>query len=106
MRDQSTLRVGSLVIAQRTTGVCDAGERGVCYERYTLDNRPGWSILFESGRHDGFNPDEVALILKVTGEVCPEVADYEFTSVMRLMSDFRRSRFAAAFPPERRASAQ
>jgi hypothetical protein len=100
MNDRLTLRVGSLVIARRTTGVCDAGERGVCYERYTLDNRPGCSILFESGRHDGFNPDEVALILEVTGEVCPEVADYQFQSVMRLMSDYRRARFAPAFPPE------
>jgi hypothetical protein len=100
MNDRLTLRVGSLVTAQRTTAVCDAGERGVCYERYTLDNRPGWSILFESGRHDGFSPEEVALILEITGEVCPEVADYVFQSVMRLMSDYRRARFAPAFPSE------
>ena len=100
MNDRLTLRVGSLVIARRTTGVCDAGERGVCYEEYTLENRPGWSFIFESGRHDGFSPEEVALILEDTGDICREVADYEFTSVMRLMSDFRRGRFAAAFPPE------
>lgn len=104
MSESLNLAVGSRVIAQRTTGVCDAGERGVCYEAYTLGNRPGWSFLFESGRHDGFSPDDVALILEVTGEVCPDVADYEFQSVMRLMANFRRGRFAPAFPPERRAT--
>ena len=42
MSDKSTLRVGSLAIAKRTTGVCDAGERGVCYEEYTLpDGKDG-----------------------------------------------------------------
>ena len=35
------------------------GEHGVCYEECTFGHRPGWSILFESGRHDGFSPDEV-----------------------------------------------
>lgn len=100
MNDRLTLRVGGLVVAKQSTAVCDAGERGVCYERYTLDKRPGWSILFESGRHDGFSSEEVALMLEITGEVCPAVADYEFTSVMRLMSDFHHGRFGAAFPPE------
>jgi hypothetical protein len=95
------LRVGSLVIAKRTTGVCDAGERGVCYEEYTLQGRPGWSFIFEKGRHDGFSPDEVELILELTGDLCPDVADYEFRSVLRLMADYRRGRFAPAFPPVR-----
>ena len=104
MRELPNLAVGSLVIAKRTTGVCDAGERGVCYEEYTLQGRPGWSFLFESGRHDGFSPDEVELILELTGDLCPDVAAYEFRSVPRLMADFRRGRFAPAFPPVRRAS--
>ena len=71
---------------------------------YTLGNQPGWSFLFESGRHDGFSPDEVELMLKITGDLCPDVADYAFQSVMRLMADFRRGRFAPAFLPERRAT--
>lgn len=108
-QDIANLQVGSLVIARRTTGVCDAGERGVCYEAYTLPDgkggrRPGWSFLFESGRHDGFSPDEVELILEITGEVCPDVADYEFQSAIRLMADFQRRRFAPAFQPELRAT--
>jgi hypothetical protein len=47
-------------------------------------------FLFEQGRYDGFSPDEVELILEVTGEICPDVADYEFTSVLRLRADFPR----------------
>jgi hypothetical protein len=85
------------------------GERGVCDEAYTLpdgkgDRQPDWSFIFESGRHDGFSPDEVELILEITGELCPDVADYEFTRVLRLISDFQRGRFAPAFQPERRAT--
>ena len=109
MRERPNRTVGSRVIAKRTTGVCDVGERGVCYEAYTLPDgkggrRPGWSFLFEQGRHDGFSPDEVELMLEITGELCPDVADYEFTSVLCLISDFHRGRFAPAFQPEQRAT--
>ena len=92
-----------------------ARERGVCDEAYTLPDgkggrRPGWRIFFESGCHDGFSPDAVELILEITGELCRAVADYEFKSVLRLMSDFHRDRFhrdrfAPAFPLEWRATA-
>lgn len=96
------LHVGSLVIAKRATSICNAGERGVCYEEYTLENRPGWSFIFESGRYDGFSPDEVDFVLNVTGEICPEIVDYEFRSVSFLTNDFRRGRFACVFQSERR----
>jgi hypothetical protein len=96
-RTTKTLQVGSIVIAKRATAICDVGERGVCYEEYTLGDRPGWSFIFESGRYDGFSPEEVNWMLEVTGEVCVEVTDYEFKSVIRLSEDFRRGRFAAAF---------
>jgi integrase/recombinase XerD len=36
------IHVGTLVIAKRASGVCAAGERGVCYERYKLADRPGY----------------------------------------------------------------
>jgi hypothetical protein len=93
------IRVGSLVVAKRASGVCAAGERGVCYELYQLGGRPGYGILFQRGGYDGFSPDDVALFLDVTGRVCPEVADYRFTNVTKLAQDFRDGRFAAAFPP-------
>ncbi len=93
------IQVGGLVIAKRASGVCAAGERGVCYERYQLGGRPGYSIVFQRGGYDGFSPDDVELFLEVTGRVCPEVADYSFTNVTQLDRDFRAGRFAAAFPP-------
>src|SRR5262245_30870199 len=62
------LQVGSLVFAKRGSGVCAPGERGVCYEVYQLGGRPGYSILFQGGRYDGFSPDEVETFLEVTGQ--------------------------------------
>jgi hypothetical protein len=93
------IHVGTLFVAKRASGVCAAGERGVCYELYQLDGRPGYGILFQRGGYDGFGPDDVAMILDVTGRVCPAVADYRFTNVTRLAQDFRDGRFADAFPP-------
>ncbi len=82
----------------------DTGERGVCGAEYPLGHRPGWRLLFESGRPDGFSPDEVERRREITGAICRAVADDEFQSVMRLRSDFSRGRFAPAFQTERRAT--
>lgn len=106
MNASPNLTVGSLVIAKMKTGVCLVGERGVCYEAYTLPDgkggqRPGWGFIFEQGFYDGFSPEEVEMMLEVTGEVCHEVADYQFKSVGRLTSDFHRGRFGAALRPKR-----
>jgi len=90
-------QVGSIAIATRTTGVCDIGERGVCYEVYVLGGRPGYSFIFESGRYDGFSPDEIGLMLTITSDVCASVRDYQFTNVTVLERDFRRGVFAEAF---------
>jgi hypothetical protein len=92
-----TIRVGTLAAAKRDSGVCRAGERGVCYETYTLGGRPGYSFLFERGGYDGFSPEDVDAFLDVTDHVCPEVASYQFTNVVRLNRDFEAGRFAAAF---------
>jgi hypothetical protein len=93
------IQVGTLVIAKRASGVCAAGERGVCYELYKLDGRPGYGILFQNGGYDGFSPDDVEMILDVTGRLCPDVADYSFANVTQLSRDFQAGRFAVAFPP-------
>jgi hypothetical protein len=93
------IQVGSLALATRASGVCDVGERGVCYEVYALGGRPGYSFIFDKGRYDGFSPEDVALFLTITGEVCTAVADYQFTNVTRLSRDFAQGRFAPAFPP-------
>ena len=90
------IRVGSLAVATRTTGVCKVGERGVCYEVYRLDGRPGYSFIFQNGGYDGFSPHEVDTMLRLTGEVAPSVAGYRFENVMRLEMDYARGLFAEA----------
>jgi len=99
-RTPPAIQIGSLAIATRASGVCDVGERGVCYEMYELAGRPGCSFLFEQGRYDGFSPEDVAMFLTITGEVCAAVADYQFINVARLTRDWAHGRFAAAFPPQ------
>lgn len=94
------LRVGSLVVAKKVSGVCDPGERGVVYEVYELGKRPGWSVIFQSGRHDGFSPCDVDFFLDITGEVCEELSGYTFESVLRLVDDFGRGDFAPALGTE------
>ena len=94
------LRVGSLVVAKKASGVCDRGERGVVYDPYELGKRPGWSIIFQNGRHDGFSPCDVDFFLDVTGEVSEKVAGYTFENVTRLAADFGRGHFAPALGAE------
>lgn len=78
--------------------MCGAGERGVCYEVYELDGRPGRAFLFERGGYDGFSPMDVRLMLRITGQVVEAVRGYTFTNVGELDADRRRGRFSAAFP--------
>jgi hypothetical protein len=91
------LQVGSIVIARRETTLCKAGEPGVCYEVYTLARRPGWSIIFERGAYDGWSPDEFALCLFSTGQVCQDVASYQFSNVTALRRDYEAGCFDSAF---------
>ena len=49
MKTISPIQVGSQVIAKRVSGVCDPGERGVCYQVYELAGRPGWGLYFRVG---------------------------------------------------------
>lgn len=41
---QPEITVGTLATATRDSGVCRAGEVGVCYEVYQLGNRSGYGI--------------------------------------------------------------
>ena len=90
--------VGAVVIAKRDSGVCRAGERGVCYEVYDRgDGTVGHGVLFERGGYDGFSPEDVELFLELTGIVVAQLEDYQFEHVGGLLRDYRRGVFRAAF---------
>jgi hypothetical protein len=92
------LRVGSLVIAKRHSGVCDVGEVGVCYGVYPRGvNDWGYSIIFAHGKYDGFSERDIEIFLEPTDIVIAEVSNYEFSNVGELMRDYRRGRFQPAW---------
>ena len=91
------MMVGSIVVANCTSDVCDVGEMGVCYESYALSGRAGYSIIFASGRHDGFSPEDIAAFLTVTDRVCDEISGYQFRNVIQLERDWQAGWFAPAF---------
>jgi hypothetical protein len=67
--------------------------RGLCPRR-----PPRLPLLFETGRSDGFSPEDVALFLTVTETICPKIADDQFPNVTRLGRDVGTGRFPEAFP--------
>ena len=89
--------VGTLVIAKKDSAIFKRGERGVCYEVYTLEDRPGYSFIFERGRYDGFSPFDVQLFLDVLDVSIPSIESYHFQNVLKLVEDYRRGRFSEAF---------
>ena len=91
-----TTQVGTLAVATKNTAICRAGELGVCYELYTIGNRPGYSFIFERGGYDGFSPEDVELFLEVTGVVFKSIETYRFTDVGQLLKDFLAGRFNEA----------
>jgi hypothetical protein len=99
------ISIGSLVTANRDSGVCKAGEVGVCYEVYQLGNRPGYSFIFEGGGYDGFSPEDVKLFLEVSGCVAKDAVSYAFRNVGQLDADYRAGRFSGAFEDARELDA-
>jgi hypothetical protein len=103
------LAVGDLVIVGRRSGVNGAGARAVVVESYILTEtrtrtglrcspyaRPGWTLLFEDGRADGFSPGDCTLFAVARVGHCPEVAGYVFRSMTHLQADYRAGFFAPA----------
>ena len=88
--------VGSLVRLKVQCLGNAAGTVGVCYERYQLDDRAGFSFIFENGRYDGFSPEEVEQFLEEIGYYLP-IGNYRFINVMKLSEDFRDGVFDGAF---------
>lgn len=101
------LSVGDLVTVDRRSGVNAAGARAVVVEAYTLMERehrdakraprPGWMLLFEDGRADGFSPGDCTLFEVRRVGHCAAVAGYVFRSMTRLAADYRAGFFGPAW---------
>lgn len=87
--------VGLVVKAKRAIGSAKKGELGVCYERYSIDGRNGYSFIFENRFYDGFAPDEWAW-LEVVG-FSEDLSKYQFQNVNQLETDFLKGRFDIVF---------
>lgn len=92
-----TIQVGTLAIATKNTAICRAGELGVCYELYTIGDRPGYSFIFERGGYDGFSPEDVEMFLETTSVVFRSIESYCFTDVGQLLKNFLAGGFSEAF---------
>jgi hypothetical protein len=91
------IRVGSIAIAKRASGEWSVDEPGVCYEVYELEDRAGYSFIFEKGGYDGFSPEDVETYLHVTGEQSAALADCQFKNEGRLSADHAAGVFQRAF---------
>lgn len=95
------LAVGDLVVVGRRSGVNAAGARAVVVEAYTLTERglarPGWTLLFEDGRADGFSPGDCTLFEVRRVGHCAAVAGYVFRSMTHLAADYRAGFFGPAW---------
>jgi hypothetical protein len=91
------IRVGSIAIAKRASGEWSVDEPGVCYEVYELEDRAGYSFIFEKGGYDGFSPEDVETYLHVTGEQSAALAGYQFKNEGRLSADHAAGVFQRAF---------
>jgi hypothetical protein len=91
------IRVGSIAIAKRASGEWSVDEPGVCYEVYELEDRAGYSFIFEKGGYDGFSPEDAETFLHVTGGHSAALADYQFKDVGLLSADHAAGVFQPAF---------
>ena len=91
-----SLAVGQVVVARRATGVCAQGERGLVIGTYTLNRRPGWTIMFRNGRADGWSPCEAGLFLQA-GPVVAGLTDYCYGHISEVRQDLDAGLFDAAF---------
>ena len=93
-------RVGTIVQLKVSCLGNKEGVSGICYDVYTLGDRKGYAFIFENGRYDGFNPEEVVSFLKVLDHYGTDERyrwTYKFTNVIALGRDFENRVFDEAF---------
>lgn len=88
------LVVGDVVTVGRACMGAPAGARAVVVERYQIGRRVGWTLLFQTGDHDGFSPDDlVAFEVRKVSAVAP-LGGYRFLSAGQLRMDHALGMFA------------
>jgi hypothetical protein len=95
------IKIGTLATAKRDSAICSVGELGVCYDIYSIGQRPGYSFIFEKSGYDGVSLEDVDLFLEVTDVVFPSIAPYTFENVTQLERDYHQGRFSEAFSLQR-----
>jgi hypothetical protein len=96
--------VGDVYIFARECMGNPAGTRAVCYEVYSIGERPGWSFIFVNGCYDGFSPGDMEMFGGQLVEPAALEYGYTFTNVMVLSQDFARGVFDRALRIQRRAT--
>lgn len=86
------MKVGTVVKLKRECLQNPKGTIGVCVSRY---EGGGMFIFFNSG-YDGFSEDEQEKYLEEVG-FDDKIAEYEFTNVLQLSSDFIAGKFNTAW---------
>lgn len=99
------LPVGSVMVVTKDLHFCKAGEKAVIYEHYDRtqfdqddDDNLGISLIFPNGFYDGFSRKDLNMCqLKPHHSPLPELADYTFINVQRLMQDYCAGVFDKGF---------
>lgn len=83
-------KVGRIVELKRECLGNIAGTKGVVYENY---GEGGCSVIFENGAYDGFSPSDQRLCLKYAENSYSKLEKYQFTTVSKLVVDFKNGLF-------------
>lgn len=105
----NVLGVGSVVVSQINCLVCEKGEIGLIYEKYIMngyfpeypDGYVGYSIIFENGGYDGWDPHLLVKTMLIPHISIPYITKYNFKSVVQLTQDYRNGLFVPAFQEAR-----
>ena len=76
-----------------------AGAIGVCYDTYSIGDRPGCSFIFENGDHDGFSLYEMDEFLETIRKERMAGFQYipKFENVMKLAQQYADGDFESYF---------
>ena len=91
--------IGSIVKLKKITDKDTSGLLGilgVCYRWFKRGNTTVFSVIFETGGYTDFDGETADEFLDEVG-FCAEVCNYEYTTEVRLASDFRDGIFTPIF---------